>query len=226
MVKSFRETHKKTNGMDVYIHLKNAIQFLVLKPGAKISEADLSVELGVSRTPIREALLRLSDDSLVDIYPQKGTYVSKIDLALAKEMAYMRHTIDTDICMTMCREKAQISELVEESLYLMQLALKRKDAIEYITNDDAFHRNLFSYGNHEAIWNIISSTRAHYIRVLVLDMMLPNSLEESFKDHNKIVECIESGDEEGLMEIMNVHHDHRDSEKGLQIKAMYPEYFI
>ena len=71
--------------INVYATLKNAIQFLDLKPGSVISESQLIEELGVSRTPIREALIRLSDELLIHTYPQRGTYVSKIDLSLAKE---------------------------------------------------------------------------------------------------------------------------------------------
>ncbi len=226
MIKSLSEKQNNTNKVNVYHVLKNAIKFLELKPGERINEAELSTKIGVSRTPIREALIRLSDELLVEIYPQRGTYVSKIDLSLAKEMAYMRHVLESEILLNMCKEKAKIRDLVDEKLYKMNLALKRNHPIEYITSDDDFHRALFSYGNHEMIWNIISNTRAHYIRVLVLDMMLPNNLEKSYEDHLKIVECIESGDEESLIQIMNVHHDHNETEVERQIKEMYPEYFV
>lgn len=62
------------NKVDVYQTLKNAIQYLALMPGSTINEQELASELGVSRTPIREALIRLSSETLIDIYPQKGTY--------------------------------------------------------------------------------------------------------------------------------------------------------
>jgi DNA-binding GntR family transcriptional regulator len=219
----FGDKQKATSKVNVYTILKNAIQFLVLKPGTKIVEADLAAELGVSRTPIREALLLLSDELLVEIFPQRGTYVSKIDLSLAKEMAYMRHIIENEILLNMCREQAKVKDLVEDKLYFMNLAVKKQDVTEFILKDDEFHGALFSYGKHDMIWKIISNTRSHYNRILVLDMMLPNSLNDSYRNHLKIVECIESGDENGLVEILNLHHEYRGFDN---INEKYREYFV
>jgi len=216
------DKQKTTNKVNVYTILKNSIQFLVLKPGTKIVEAELAAELGVSRTPIREALLHLSDELLVEIYPQRGTYVSKINLHLAREMAYMRHILETEICLEMCRKKAKVRDIVEDKLYFMNLAVKKQDVIEYIMCDDEFHGALFSYDKHDMIWKIISNTRSHYNRILVLDMMFPNSLEDSYNDHLKIVECIESGDEDGLIKLLNLHHEFTEVE---HIKEKYKEYF-
>ena len=177
-MKELKDKQGNGNKLNVYSTLKNAIQFLEMKPGSQISDIDLSVKLGVSRTPIREALVRLADELLVEIYPQRGTYVSKIDISLSKEMAYMRHVIETDILMQLCENKEDLQEYVEDKLYMMSLALKRQDSIEYIRQDAAFHRAIFEYANHEMIWDIIANTRVHYVRMLVLDMSLPSSLRK------------------------------------------------
>lgn len=224
-MKQLSSRQRNANKLNVYHTLKNAIQFLELKPGTQIVEADLSAELGVSRTPIREALMRLSDELLVEIYPQRGTYVSKIDLSLSKEMAYMRHVLETEIFSKLCEEKANIQDAVEDKLYLMSLALKRNDPIEYIRNDAEFHRAIFSYAGHEMIWNTISNTRAHYVRTLVLDMSLPNSLRKSYQAHKKIVQCIQNGDKDGLLELLEDHHDYKLTPMDEKIKAAYPDYF-
>lgn len=216
-------TRKKLN---VYSILKNAIQFMELKPGETISEPALSSLLGVSRTPIREALLRLQDDQLVDIFPQRGTNVTKINLALVREMTYMRHVLETDIFLALCKEKATVSESVDQILLLMQLALKKGDTVGYLMQDEAFHRTLFAIHGHEAIWNIIASTRAHYVRLLVLDMSLPNSLEESYQDHLKIIDCIEKGDCDSLAELLNKHHDSSMISHEQELKDMYQDYFV
>lgn len=214
------------NKVNVYAILKNAIQFMELKPGTTISETEIASMLGVSRTPIREALIRLADDLLIEIYPQRGTYVSKINLALVREMTYMRHIIETDIFLKLCESKTAVMHLVEDKLSLMQIALKNHDAVAYLIQDEAFHRALFACNQHEAIWNIISSTRAHYIRVLVLDMMLPNSLEESYQDHLKIIESIEQGDQDTLLEVLNHHHDFNQISHEKELKEMYSDYFL
>lgn len=221
-----RQASGRTKKTDVYRALKDFIQFLEFKPGNAINEAELASQLGVSRTPIREALIRLSDEMLVDIFPQRGTYVSKIDLNLVKEMAYMRHVLETDICVNLCEKKADVRKLVDRNLYSMQYAVKSQDIVGYIKLDHEFHRLLFSYDNHEIIWDIISNTRMHYIRFLMLDMGLPNSLEESYQEHVSIVEHINTGDKEKLIQILDTHHDHNQMKREAQIKQNYSEYFV
>lgn len=219
----------KTQGterkVDVYRALKNAIQFLALEPGSVLAEADLVTELGVSRTPIREALIRLEDDALVNIYPQRGTYVAKISLPLAKEMAYMRHVLETEIAADLCRRKADLRDATAESMFLMRQALKKKDIIEYILNDDAFHRSIFAAAGREPIWNVISATRAHYIRVLMLDLTLPSTLEESYQDHERIVQLVGRGALDDLLAILNTHHDHTAMKREPEILAKFRSYF-
>jgi DNA-binding GntR family transcriptional regulator len=223
--KSIGEVKGIAKKINVYMTLKNAIQFLELIPGSAINEANLVEELGVSRTPIREALIRLADEMLVEIYPQKGTYVAKINLSLAKEMAYMRHIIETEVFNALCRNKADLSDITAESMFFMQQAIKKQDIVAYVRNDDEFHRSIFKYAKHEPIWNIISNTRTHYLRFLMLDMAFPNSLDESYQDHEKIVECIHNGNIEELDTVLNTHHDHDNMKREEQLRKKYSEYF-
>jgi GntR family transcriptional regulator, rspAB operon transcriptional repressor len=212
------------NKINVYKTLKNAIQFLKLKPGSSITEAELKRILEVSRTPIREALIRLSGDLLIDIFPQSGTYISKIDLHLAKEMAYMRHILETEILLDLCKMKKDLSTCVSESLFFMKQAISKQDVIAYIKTDNMYHQAIFNYAGHEIIWNMISNSRMHYIRFLMLDMAFPDSMQKSFKQHNGIVKCIKEGDSEGLRTILDVHHDHNSMERKDLIIQKYSEY--
>ena len=211
--------------IDIYGILKEKIQFLEMKPGERIVEADLSALYGVSRTPVREALKRLEEEGFVDIYPQRGTYVSLIDMNLVKEMAYMRHILENEIFLQLCREKVSVERQVEDKLLMMELALKNEDYKGYIQQDSNFHRALFACGGHEQIWDTISGFMAHYTRVLVLDMMMPNSLSESYQSHLKIADCIENGKIDELKEVMEIHHDHYITETDEKIMQQYPEYF-
>ncbi len=217
---------KRRSRIEVYDSLKDAIQYLELMPGSIIHENDLVQKLGVSRTPIREALIRLSNEYLIDIYPQRGTYVSTIDFHMAHEIAYMRHVLDTEVCMILCRNRTPLQEAVEEKLYFMSQAVKRRDVVSYIRNDNAFHNDIFTVAGHQMIWEIISNSRAHYNRMLVLDLQRPGVLEKSFQEHQNIVKTIEQGDEEGLIQILNRHHDHQDmEEREREIRDMFPAYF-
>ncbi|MCC8179839.1 MAG: GntR family transcriptional regulator [Planctomycetes bacterium] len=209
-----------------YTELKNAIQYLEMMPGSVISESDLMERMGLGRTPIREALIRLSEEYLVNIYPQSGTYVAQISFPLASEVAYMRHLLDKDVCMKLCREKAQIRDILDEHLYFMQAAIKKNDVAEYIRQDNRLHGVIFNYADHEMIWNIISNSRAHYNRVLMLDLRRPGKMENSFQEHEKIIEYIESGNTRELSSILDIHHDQKmDEDFETDIRTQYPEYF-
>lgn len=212
--------------VNVYGLLKEKIQFMEMKPGSRIVEAELSEEFGVSRTPVREALKRLEEEGFIDIYPQRGTYVSLIDMAKVKEMAYMRHILEEHIFTELCQKKVSVRRQVEDKLLLMELALKNQDYKSYIKQDGNFHRALFECGGHEQIWDAISGLLAHYTRVLVLDMMMPDSLEASYQSHLKIADCIENGKKKELREVMATHHDHYVTETDEKIMEQYPDYFL
>lgn len=212
------------NKIDVYQTLKDAIQYLTLMPGATINEQELALELGVSRTPIREALIRLSSETLINIYPQKGTYVSRIDFEFAKEVAYMRHILDTEICLNLCRERVDLRDAVDEILYFMRAAIKKNNAMDYLKKDKEFHKALFAHGHHELIWDIISTSRAHYNRFVILDLQLEGNLEKSYQQHCDILDSIASGNETKLLEILEVHHDHTGVDYEL-IQKTFPAYF-
>lgn len=222
---STRVVNKRSNS-EVYDTIKDAIQYLEWMPGSVIHENELVERLGCSRTPIREALIRLSGEFLVDIYPQRGTYVANIDFHLAHEVAYMRHILDTDVCMSLCSQRAQIRGTVEEKLYFMSTAVKNQDVARYIRMDNEFHRAIFTVAGHEMIWSIIANSRAHYNRVLVLDLSRSGILQKSYQEHLDIVQCIEDGDAQRLQAILDVHHDHQGhTEWEAAIRAQFPQYF-
>lgn len=210
--------------VDVYQTLKDAIQYLNLIPGSTIQEPAVAAELGVSRTPVREALIRLSRESLIDIFPQRGTYVSHIDFAFAKEVAYMRHILETEIFLKLCEEKTDLYSETEEVLYFMQQAIKRNNPVEYLKKDNQFHKTIFAHNHHELIWDIISISRAHYNRVVIMDLQLEGHIEQSYQHHCDIVKCIAEGDQTKLTAILDKHHDHEGMDYDL-IENTFPEYF-
>jgi DNA-binding GntR family transcriptional regulator len=204
--------------------IRNKIQFLELKPGQKISENTLVEELSVSRTPIREALIILCDEGLVEIFPQSGTFISKIDIALVKQLVYMRHVIETQILLDMCLHKTPVMPAVEKSLLMQQLSIKNGNQIEFMQFDDEFHFSLFELSGYPHIWRIISNTRSHHTRFRTLDLQLPQAIPSAYDEHAKIVNYIENGDKDSLASILFIHHDIELMNKK-EIIAKFPEYF-
>ena len=158
--------------------------------------------------------------------PQNGTYVSKINYKLATEVAYMRHLLDSDICLHLCQNKTPVRDAVDEAIYFMSVAVRKQDIVSFVKQDDHFHESLFRVAGHEQIWRIVENSHAHNNRARMLDMQRPGTMEPSLQEHLKIVECIETGDEKALMEIMAHHHDHSGSaEREKLFREIYPDYF-
>ena len=218
-----KNTRTKT---DVYQELKDQIQYLELLPGSIIRESELIERLGVSRTPIREALIRLSNEYLIDVFPQRGTYVAAISFGIARECAYMRHILDTDVCVELCRQKRNLEEELEDSLFFLQKAVNRKQVVDYIKSDNQFHQKIFEIAGHEMTWSIISDSRAHYNRVLTLDLRREGVMENSMKEHREMIKLIAEGNEKELRDLLDVHHDYIHMRKKEEIlRYDFPKYF-
>ena len=212
--------------IDVYRLIKDKIQYLELMPGQVIKESEMIEEFGVSRTPIREALIRLSSESLIDIYPQRGTFVALINFGIARECTFMRHILDTEVCMQLCRRQSNLEDVLEDSFFFMEKAVKKNDVIEYIRNDNTFHRTIFRAADHELTWDIISDSRAHYNRVLTLDLRREGKMEKSLDEHRKMVEMIRAGAEKELMALLDIHNDFTHMpQREQELRAEFPAYF-
>ncbi|MDR1534711.1 MAG: GntR family transcriptional regulator [Planctomycetota bacterium] len=219
------DPEKATRKKNVLQSIKDRIQFLTFKPGERINEKALAEEFRVSRTPVREALILLSDEKLVDIYPQSGTFVSKIKLSMVVELVYMRHILEVRILNNLCAKRARVYDAVAKCLALQEAALGKRDVLDFMRHDDAFHQTLFGLAGAFEIWRIISTTRAHHTRFRVLDLGLPKMLQASFGEHRRMVDFIQGGKSRELRRVLTVHHDIGLMNKNI-IVPKYEDYFI
>ena len=210
-------------GADVYGILKNKIVSLAFYPGEMLKESFLAEQLYVSRTPVREALILLANEKLVEIYPQRGTYVSKIDIEYVRQLMKMRHVIELDIFLELCRKKPQIQKNFIENMFSLSLAIQDKNIADYLRIDGEFHRMLFSCAGYPVIWDKLC--RSHNTRYRLLDISsFSEKMQDTFDEHKKILECIVSGDEQGLKDTMERHNDPNIARQK-KLMEMYPDYF-
>ncbi|EPR12576.1 GntR family transcriptional regulator [Ruminiclostridium papyrosolvens] len=211
----------------IYMEVKNKILNLEYKPGQMISETEISELLNVSRTPVREVFIRLSYEKLIDIYPQKGTFVSLVDLSYVKESVYMRNLLEGQIA----------GEIIDNGMKDLPAEIKKnirlqKDLVEnegnieeFLELDNDFHKVIFKAVNHETIWDIISTTRIHYNRFRLLTMYEPEMLNRVFQEHFDIMTKIEEGDKVGCNTLLKKHH-YNGLEHADILKEKYPGYFL
>ena len=201
------EKKEKENGKDyAYRVLKDNIMTLNLKPGELLSEADLSEKLGISRTPIREVLIRLKNEHLIEVKPQTGTYISLIDANLIEEAMFMRYTLEKEVLKTVSNNiNDNLLIELEKNLFAQKLIANRDDsAIEFHKLDKKFHELLFEGSNKKNIWNSILNISTHYNRMRLLFEMQANK-DEIINQHEEYLNVIKNKSLDDIDKIVTYH---------------------
>ncbi|OXM82546.1 GntR family transcriptional regulator [Paenibacillus rigui] len=153
----------------VYDALKKDIMELRLEPGRLISEKELVDRLDVSRTPIREALVRLTQEELIETTPQKGSVISLIDLTHADESRFVRETLESAIVREACDKLNGEQVLQLQHLISLQELSSREENYERLFElDELFHRTIILGCGRLRTWSLIQQVTTHYNRIRYL----------------------------------------------------------
>lgn len=217
----------ENNRAYTYRVLKENIMRLNLKPGESISEVELSEALNVSRTPVREAIVKLSEEKLVDVFPQKGSFISKINLNLVEEAVFLREICEKKILEIACNDPtsdALINDLEKNIEYQKIVINFNRDLHEFFDLDNYFHTLIFDYYNKKNVWKVIQRLATHYDRLRLIDALEKINLENTVKQHLEIVELIR---EKKTRKVNSLVNKHLFNFKEVINKFMekYPEYF-
>lgn len=209
---------------EIINQLKKEILSLQLKPGTIISEATLTERFHLSRTPIRDILKQLASEGYIDIYPQKGSIVSYIDLESVEQIIYLRSTLEKEI-MKELAINIPIKGIhdLKNILASQKDLIDREDAIELFINlDDTFHKTMFDLAGRLFLWNLIQQFNVHYIRYRTLHMLKKDKLEELQKEHEWMVTYIIDKAPHKIDEL--VHHHIRADVNSLYFLEHFNEY--
>ena len=146
---------------------------LKLKPGQSISEVELAEALSLSRTPIREVLTKLREEHLVEVIPQVGTYISKINPQLISEASFMRYTLEKEVLKQACESfpKTSIYDLKKNMVLQEELIGQKGKETDFHNLDKEFHQIIFKGNQKENIWEAITRISTHYNRMRLLSEM-------------------------------------------------------
>ena len=198
---------KKEKAKDyVYRVLKNNIMSLQLEPGQVLSELDLANKLEVSRTPIREVLIKLKGEKLIEVKPQTGTYVSLIDWKLVGEAIFVRCTLEKEALREACEAFNEEVLLEMEKCLIEQklIADKVEHILEFHMLDKKFHELLFRGIDKSSVWEMIDNMSIHYSRMRLLAEM---NLDKAFIvcEHAKYLEIIKHKKIEDIEQAVTKH---------------------
>ncbi|RIQ18981.1 GntR family transcriptional regulator [Jiangella rhizosphaerae] len=208
----------------VFEQLMEAIRGLRLLPGQPLSETELARELGVSRTPVREAIARLADAGLVDVVPQVGTTVSVIRLAEVEEARFIRESLEVaalkDAVPLSAADAAGLREVIERQ----RKALDAGDLEGFFGLDEALHERIFTLSGHRGAWTTVQRTKVHLDRMRRLVLPDRALIAEVIAEHDGIVDALESGDVATAERRVRAHAGRVPHLKG-ELQRDFPGYF-
>lgn len=185
--------------------IKNNIIRLELAPGSHVSEKNLADEMGLSRTPVREALIELAKGGIVEIYPQKGSVVALIDYSLVEEARFMRGVMENAVVRLVC-EMASPEDILKlgENLKLQEFYLDSTDTGRLMELDDEFHKLLFDIAQKSQSYLLMQNLTLHFDRVRNMALSAVKELK-IVQDHQAIVEAIRQHDADKAGAMMDIH---------------------
>lgn len=209
-MKFFNTERNKTENNKQYIYrvLKENIMNLILLPGENISESEICEALNVSRTPVREAIVRLSEEKLLNVFPQKGSMVSKINLSLVEEAVFLRELCEKKLFKMVCEDEnsSELIKALEKNVAYQNIALNfDEDLYEFFRLDNQFHMIIFDHYNKKNVWKSVKRLCTHYDRLRLLDALEKMNLQEIIHQHMEIIELFRNRDKEKIESLISRH---------------------
>ena len=191
--------------------LREAIVSGVLKPGERLMEIQLAEELGVSRTPVREAIRKLELEGFVIMIPRRGTYVADLSIKDINEVFEIRTALDV-LAAGLAAER-----ITDEELELMERILVQigeyvdKNELEPIVElDSQFHDILYRACRNDRLVGIINNLREQFTRFRTISMAFPGRIQNTLEEHSRLVEAIASRNVDLAQQLAREHMENSE----------------
>ncbi|SHL49075.1 transcriptional regulator, GntR family [Bradyrhizobium lablabi] len=197
-----------TAASKIYSDLRTELVSLQRLPGEVISEAEIALSYGVSRTPVREAILKLSDEGLLEIFPQSGIFVSRIPIAALPEAIIIRKALEATTAQ-LAAERATASQILglHAILQRQREASAAKDKDTFHRADEMFHATIAEVAGYPGIWTLILQVKVHVDRYRLLTLPQQGRIPRVIEEHEAILAAIERHDLVAARSAMEFHLD-------------------
>jgi DNA-binding GntR family transcriptional regulator len=215
--------HPRTG--QVYDGLRSAILDLRLKPGSPITEHGICRQISVSRTPVREALIRLAQEGLINIFPQHGSFISRISPTKIVEGVFVRLTLE----LAMLRRAAQCwtpdnTRAVETMLGMQRLHVRTYDYIGFHREDERFHHYFAEVAGLFGVSRVIVDANTHVTRVRHLANPVKGHMAQAVREHEQILADVKTGKVDAAAKVLTQHLE-RVPSTVKNLMRNYGEYF-
>ena len=201
--------------------LRDAIRDGILKPGERLMEIQLAEELGVSRTPVREAVRKLELEGYVIMMPRRGTYVSDLSIRDINEVFEIRTSLES-LASGLAAERITEEELERLQRLLVSIGahITSGDMEQIVATDTEFHELLYQASRNQRLVGIISNLREQLTRFRTTSMSFPGRLTATLEEHREIVEAIAQGDVRAARKAAERHMERSEQTLLASMEAM------
>jgi DNA-binding GntR family transcriptional regulator len=216
---------RRTSAAMIYEALYKSIARVELRPGEVLNEKALTEHFSVSRTPLREALLKLQAEGLVEMVPQAGTFVSRIPVAAIREAIIIRRSLE-ELAVVRLAEVANERDIARLDLVIAQqkLAVSLDDQRGFHDADEAFHEMIALAAGFSRLWPMVRQVKVHLDRLRVLTLPIEGRMGVTVEEHEAIRNAIAARSVDGARAALHQH-------LGVMIpyiehiSSTYPDYF-
>ena len=210
----------------VYRDLRRAIIAMELTPGTPIVEKEITERYGISRTPVREAVLKLAEDRLVDVVPKSGTFVARIPLTILREALVARRALE-EVTVRAATARASESQLMQLRAIIQrqQEMADRGDEQAFHRADEDFHAEIATAGRFPGIWDMIQQIRIQVERYRRLTLPQKGRMQLVVGEHNAVLEAMAARDSDKAVLRMHEHLNKLHLDISV-FRDLWPEFFI
>ncbi|MFJ1620935.1 GntR family transcriptional regulator [Streptomyces sp. NPDC088190] len=190
----------------VYTHVKGAVLDRRYEGGTLLTEGDLAEAVGVSRTPVREALLRLEVEGLIKLYPKKGALVLAVSAQEIADVVETRLLVEEFAARKAVPASAQLIGRLEELLDEQRRLAEAGDLAEVSVKDRCFHAEIVRNAGNDILSRLYDQLRDRQLRMGVAVMEAhPGRIAANITEHGELLEAIRAGDAEGAAQVVRRH---------------------
>ena len=202
--------------------LREAIRSGVLKPGERLMEIQLADELGVSRTPVREAMRKLELEGYVIMLPRRGNYVATISFRDINEVFEIRTSLDA-LASGLAAERITEEELEQLERLLVSIGenIETRNMKKVVEDDMEFHDILYKASRNQRLVGIISNLREQMTRFRSMSMSYPGRLKKTLEEHSRLVEAIAQRDVELAQKLAVEHMENSEQTLLIDMEAIH-----
>ncbi|BBB90307.1 MAG TPA: GntR family transcriptional regulator [Methylomusa anaerophila] len=191
--------------------LREAIISGILQPGERLMEIQMAEDLGVSRTPVREAIRKLELEGFVVMIPRRGTYVAGLSIKDINEVFEIRTALDV-LAAGLAVERITEEELEEMERLLVRISdcIEQGDLDKIVEIDSQFHDVLYKASRNDRLVGIISNLREQFTRFRSISINYPGRIQQTLEEHRRLVEAIASRNMDSAQQIAREHMENSE----------------